>query len=69
MRGFFVLVFYLKVTLLVNIPTVTIIHTCVSPNGVKNENNVHKVGMFTQVSVKVNLILYRARQSLRASAR
>jgi len=50
MRGIFVLVFYLKVTLLVIIPTVTIIHTRVIPNGVKNENNRHEFGMFTQVS-------------------
>jgi len=48
-HGFFVLLFYLNVKIFLIIAKVTI-QTCVSLNGVKNEDNLHQVGMFTQVS-------------------
>jgi len=46
---FFVIIFYLNATMLLIIATVTI-HTCVSLHEVRYENNLHHVGMFTQVS-------------------
>jgi len=45
----FVLVFYLKVKIFLIIAKVTI-QTCVSLNGVENENNLHYSGVFSQVS-------------------
>jgi len=48
-HGCFVLVFYLKVKIFLIIAKVTI-QTCISLNGVKNENNLHYFGVFTQVS-------------------
>ena len=50
MHGYFVLVFYHNVTVQIIFAKVTI-QTCVGPIGVKNENVLHQVGMFTQVSV------------------
>jgi len=44
----FAIVFYLNVTMLLIIATVTI-HTCISLHEVRYENNLHHVGMFTEV--------------------